>query len=180
MYLEDINIKDSSGRSKIHYAQSVENLKELIEAGADVNARDNFRCTPLHVFRSNKDFVLLLIEAGADINAIDHHGNTVLHYTNNKDVIKILVSKGADINVKNVFGQTPLHTDKWPRYYYIEAIKTLIELGADVFAKDNKGRYPQDPLAEEKREEIKRKDEKDSLMKIFLNKSSNKNLNHRF
>lgn len=47
--------------------------RRLIEAGADVNARDNLHNTPLHISVQfeNAEITQLLIEAGADINALN-------------------------------------------------------------------------------------------------------------
>jgi ankyrin repeat protein len=46
-------------------------IKRLVAGGADVNARDGYGRTPLHVatFRKNRDAITALVAAGADINA---------------------------------------------------------------------------------------------------------------
>ena len=46
-------------------------IKKLVAGGADVNARDGYGRTPLHVatFRKNRDAITALVAAGADINA---------------------------------------------------------------------------------------------------------------
>lgn len=53
-------------------------LKLLIEAGADVNARDDERATPLHMaaYAGRPAHARLLLEAGADVNATTVHGRT--------------------------------------------------------------------------------------------------------
>ena len=56
------------GKFPLHYAKSVAIVKLLIEAGADVNAKDNDGDSPLHWVR-NTDVAELLISAGADVNA---------------------------------------------------------------------------------------------------------------
>ena len=52
------------------YDGSIEAVKQHLAAGADVNAQDPFRATPLHkaVVNSHKEIAELLIAAGADVN----------------------------------------------------------------------------------------------------------------
>ena len=53
----------------------------LINAGADINAKNKDGSTPLHVAaeKKNKDIVELLILRHADINAKNNNGWTPLH-----------------------------------------------------------------------------------------------------
>jgi ankyrin repeat protein len=52
--------------------------KGLIDAGADVNAKDSAKWTPLHraTFWDYTEIVKVLIEAGADLNAEDKDKQT--------------------------------------------------------------------------------------------------------
>jgi predicted component of type VI protein secretion system len=75
-------------------------IRMLIEAGADVNARDGMGQTPLMFATRNStpEVVTLLIEAGADVNARASSGRTPLSRANGRvfpEIIKILKAAGA-------------------------------------------------------------------------------------
>ena len=85
-------------------------VKEMIAAGADVNARDNDDGTALirtawASFRdSHIEIVKALIVAGADVNARTKVGNTALMMVTGPDQTKIvetLIDAGADVNAVN-------------------------------------------------------------------------------
>ena len=64
----------------IHGAATVRNIKAVkqhIAAGTDVNAKDNFGRTTLHLAAAggHMEIVELLIAAGADVNAKDNYGD---------------------------------------------------------------------------------------------------------
>ena len=61
------------GLHKAAHENDVETLKQLIQNGADLEARDGSRRTPLHVaaFASNDEALELLAKAGADMNALE-------------------------------------------------------------------------------------------------------------
>lgn len=71
------------GMTPLHYA--IEKGKpsiarELVKAGADVNARDNNGRTPIfYAATTAVSDVKLLLEAGAEMNAQDNFGQTFLH-----------------------------------------------------------------------------------------------------
>lgn len=90
-------------------------VRALIEAGANVNAKDDYGYTPLHraAGRSRVYIAGMLIEAGADVNASDIFGMTPLHEAaingDAGDVASVLIEAGADVNAKDDYGKTPLH-----------------------------------------------------------------------
>lgn len=84
--------------------------KLLIDAGADVNARDTDGKTPLFYAENIKQYQLLL-QAGADINAADTNGFTALisHIlANDQEPCEFLISQGASLHIKTKLGDTPL------------------------------------------------------------------------
>ncbi|WP_264688090.1 ankyrin repeat domain-containing protein [Wolbachia endosymbiont (group A) of Sympetrum striolatum] len=87
-------------------------VNALIQNGANVNAEDNFKSTPLHNAARNGhiDTVKVLIAKGTDVNAKDQDGWTPLHlaaYKCHIDIVKVLLKKGADLLLKNNSGKTP-------------------------------------------------------------------------
>ena len=76
-------------------------IRILIQAGADVTAKDNDGRTPLlHAARwsdetTPPEIVTLLIQAGADVNAKDNDDRTPLSLATNPEIIKILKDAGA-------------------------------------------------------------------------------------
>ena len=92
-----------------------EQVKSLIEKGANMNTRDYQGRTPLHLAAAKgyTDIAELLVKGGADINAkSDNLGTTALIVAiqnGHRDTVKVLVANGADVNAKGVENQTALH-----------------------------------------------------------------------
>ncbi len=99
----------------VHYGY-YDLTKELLDQGADVNARDKYGQTVLMVaccFRFNRNIALikLLLKRGADVNAQDKSGETVLMWVCGQgdfDLVDLLLRKGANVHIKNKFGETAL------------------------------------------------------------------------
>lgn len=113
------NVKSfEDGQPLIIYATGVgtpEALKALIDAGADVNARGEDDVTPLieAVHYGDAGTVKVLLDAGADVNAQDNLGANAL----------MMAARGALTVSKNT-----------------DAIKFLIQSGANLVAKDKSNR----------------------------------------
>ena len=112
-------------------AIEIGNVKSLIEAGEDVNARAVLNRTPLHYANNSKEIVQILIDAGADVNARDTNQETPLHFAKTTGVAQTLIDAGADVNARNYDSTTPL--------YYADnrgVTQTLINAGAgNVFSR---------------------------------------------
>ncbi|MEL6986457.1 MAG: ankyrin repeat domain-containing protein [Bacteroidota bacterium] len=87
----------------------IEKVKRLIEQGRDVNTRDSYGRTPLHIASAENHNIdmRILIELGADINAQDRQGRTPLMYAaagGKGDAVALLVSEKANVQIKDVDG----------------------------------------------------------------------------
>lgn len=98
-----------------------------------------------------------LLDGGIDINAKDADGMTPLHFAagnNQREIVKLLVSRGAKLETKSNGGYTPLAwTVKW-RKGGIEALQTLLELGADVNGGATPGNTPLDAAIIQRRNDM--------------------------
>ncbi len=84
----------------IQYNGNPQIIKELIEAGADVNARDSSLIPPLMgaVYANDFEIIKILIIAGADVNAQDGQGRTALTWARLErkwEIVKMLIEAGA-------------------------------------------------------------------------------------
>ena len=80
-------------------------VRALIEAGAEVNARDSWKQSPLHSAASyNPAAVPVLLEANADVNVLGCQNYSPLFlaaWKNQRDSVIALCSAGADPHMGN-------------------------------------------------------------------------------
>lgn len=71
--------------------------RALLDAGAEVDKRDNFNKTPLMwASASNaREVARVLIENGADVNAVDNQGQTAIQHAPDMRMIRLLNAAGA-------------------------------------------------------------------------------------
>jgi cytohesin len=100
---------------------NIEVVKQLLAAGANVNAKNKWGGTPLHwaARGGHKEIVELLIAKGANVNAKNDEDGTPLHLAADRghtEVVELLITKGADVNAKDDEGETPLDQagTSWP------------------------------------------------------------------
>lgn len=102
----NVNVADSRGDTPLMYAAAVGSeamMRRLIEAGADVNARNSFGASALLWSAGSLPRVRLLVEHGADVNVVSKQGHTPVevaaHYAGNVETLKLLVAKGASLKL---------------------------------------------------------------------------------
>jgi ankyrin repeat protein len=108
----------SPADTRLHEAAQdgrLDRLRELLEAGAEVNRFDDLNKTPLHyaVEREDLEMIRALLSAGADVNAHDNRdiGNTPLRQvaqTCSLDVARVLIQAGADPTIEGWMRLTAL------------------------------------------------------------------------
>ncbi|KAJ4175799.1 hypothetical protein NW767_015668 [Fusarium falciforme] len=132
----------------LHIAAKPEIIHLLLEHGADVEARDDKGRSPLHVFSykgpgrgGSTDLLEAILERSADPNSQTPAGHTALGYAamyGLVDYIHLLLRWGASLDVrKYVDGYTPLLDAV--RHCHAEAVKVLLENGADYSVKSSRG-----------------------------------------
>ena len=124
---------------------------------------DRYGRNPLHVATINPESfriynpIPILIEKNVNINERDFVGRTPLFYavrSGNLNDTELLIQKGADITSADNYGHTPAHVaaiktgifDRKGSNHYFDILKSLKEKGADMNAKDYRGRTVLDCL----------------------------------
>ena len=138
-----VNAHDRAGATPLHHAAGFGNLatmKLLLEHGADGNAGNKRKSTPLFWALHDESKVRLLLDHGSSVNARTTDGRTPAYQAasmaNAVPVLRLLLDKGADPNAKTLTGMTPLMAAAREN---ISAVRLLIDRKADVNAKNSAG-----------------------------------------
>ncbi|XP_049796897.1 GA-binding protein subunit beta-2-like isoform X2 [Schistocerca nitens] len=151
--------EEEKGRRLIQAAEqgSVEKLRLLLKAGADVGAVEEGNRTALHCAaeRGHVEAVRCLIDGGAEVDARTKWQHTPLHLAaicDHTDVVRLLVASRADLNTRDREGMTPLH---WAvDHGNSEVVAALFEAGADTEARDERGDTALDCATRDNRQEL--------------------------
>ncbi|MBQ8516664.1 MAG: hypothetical protein IJ498_03690 [Akkermansia sp.] len=131
--------------------------RRAIAAGADVNARDGYGCSPLR-YTNSAEMCRLLLEAGAvpttddvvcahygeklrlfvdwgvDVRKHRRMGETALWWALDADAARFLLEQGLSVHDRDDSGATALFGNIWS-----EVAEVLLAAGADLFVRDNAG-----------------------------------------
>jgi ankyrin repeat protein len=137
---------DAPSPQEAQEPERVELVHLLVNAGADVNARNHRKVTPLHMAaRYGLPLVAAaLLSHGADPNARDVNQETPLYRAVNlgyDEVARILLDHGANPNLPDRLGQCPLHRAAVKGSLPI--VELLLEHGANPRVRDKQGQVPQ-------------------------------------
>lgn len=127
-------------------------VRQAIERGADVNAKDARGVTPLHLAASHgrTETAVFLLQNGADVNVKNELDNVPLHWAalnGHTEIAGYLLQSGSDVNTKNKYGETPLHLAA--SFGRTETAVLLLQNGADFSAKNGDGATPFEIVMEE-------------------------------
>jgi ankyrin repeat protein len=154
----DVEVTGARGLGPLHVVVGVAKpeipavpvaMTALLEAGADVNARDHSNRTPLHVVTPKSvSITRRLIAAGANVNAVDSSGSNALsavlrmrRYTDEElsELLALMVAAGLEVDARGAGDETLLHLAARVRP---SAVDDLIAVGADVNVRNAQGQTP--------------------------------------
>ena len=122
------------------YAGSIELMRTLLAAGAEVKARNDRKASALHWAVADASKVKLLIASGAELDAKTVEGRTSLYLAAMQPagtgIAQILLDAGADPNAATLTGTTPIFV---AAVSSIETLRLLLARGADAKAKTATG-----------------------------------------
>jgi hypothetical protein len=120
-------------------------VKLMLDAGANVNWRNNVKMTALHLAakKGHEATVRLLLKHKADVDAKDTLERTALHLAaeeGHEAVVRLLLEYKADVDAKATGKWTALHIAAGNGHEAMMSL--LLEKGADIEMKDFSGGTP--------------------------------------
>ena len=119
----------------VQYNGSLQDVKQLLDQGADANAKDSqgWPALQLATKRGDIEIVRLLLEKGAEVNTGNSWGVTSLDsaaYRGYADIVKLLLDKGAEVNM--VFKDDTTALEGAADGGFTNVIGILLEKGANI------------------------------------------------
>ena len=123
-------------------ARDASEVRALLDAGADANARQPDGATALHwaAHRGDAGMARLLLRAGAEVDAAGAYGVTPLSLAAanaNASLVELLLEAGADPDAARESGETPLM--RAAATGSVAVVRALLAAGANVDAADPLG-----------------------------------------
>jgi ankyrin repeat protein len=148
-----VDAQDLQGSSALFIAAELERrslVRLLLEHGANVNLPGRNGISPLAAaaYTGNIEIIELLLEKGADAGAIDATGKSALAYAAGRgftSIVRSLLQRKVDVNARLGNDLTALmwaagHSEEAGSADVVETIAVLLDAGARVNDKDNRGR----------------------------------------
>jgi ankyrin repeat protein len=139
-----VKTRDAAGSTLLHHAAAfgtIDTMTLLLDAGADVNAANRRRSSPLHWALHDEAKVRLLLSRGAAINTKQVEGRTPLYIAasmgNGASLVRLLLENGANPSLATANGMTPLMAASVRGD--LAVIKQLVDKGIDVNMRNGAG-----------------------------------------
>jgi ankyrin repeat protein len=137
-------VRELRGTTPLMYAAalgSLEAMKMVVEAGADVNAKNDFGATALMWCAGDLEKVRYLLAKGASVTARSDVGRTPLliaaNYDGSVEIARLMIAKGADVSAKDKSGTSVLEAAA--SVNNLEFARLLLDKGADPNTIDEGG-----------------------------------------
>jgi ankyrin repeat protein len=141
----DIAVTEAEYEGKLAIAvakDDIDEVRNLIAAGQDVNGREEDRTTPLFIAveNGNREMVQLLLDFGAKINARNDEKETPLMKLDedaSRELVEMLIRAGAKVDAVTKEGNTALIFAA--EHSTAEVVQTLIDAGAEIDKQNEEG-----------------------------------------